>query len=178
MMFFYPGKSWFTPFVGGSHEFIQNNVRLLDARTVFFYMATGITPAMSVKIIGGGSQYAGATFDADGNYLDGGNNYRLQLPPNVPINNFWSIIPYDTQTRSVLQTDQRDTALTSNSGTVESNPDGSVDIYFGPKAPAGKESNWVQTTPGKGWFTILRLYGALEPWFDKTWRPGEIELVK
>jgi hypothetical protein len=178
MMYFYPGKSWFTPFVGGSHEFIQNNVRLLDARTVFFYMATGITPAMSVKIIGGGSQYAGATFDGDGNYLDGGNNYRLHLPPNVPINNFWSIIPYDTQTRSVLQTDQRDTALTSISGTVKSNPDGSVDIYFGPKAPAGKESNWVQTTPGKGWFTILRLYGALEPWFDKTWRPGEIELVK
>ncbi len=177
-MYFYPGKSWFTPFVGGSHEFIQNNVRLLDARTVFFYMATGITPAMSVKIIGAGSQYAGATFDADGNYLDGGNNYRLNLPPNVPINNFWSIIPYDTQTRSVLQTDQRDTALTSNSGTVESNPDGSVDIYFGPKAPASKESNWVQTTPGKGWFTILRLYGALEPWFDKTWRPGEIERVK
>lgn len=177
-MYFYPGKSWFTPFVGGSHEFIQNNVRLLDARTVFFYMATGITPAMSVKIIGGGSQYAGATFDADGNYLDGGNEYRLRLPPNVPINNFWSIIPYDTQTRSVLQTDQRDTALTSNSGTVASNPDGSVDIYFGPKAPAGKESNWVQTTPGKGWFTILRLYGALEPWFDKTWRPGEIERVK
>ena len=88
------------------------------------------------------------------------------------------LVPYDTQTRSVLQTDQRDTALTSNSGTVESNPDGSVDIYFGPKAPAGKESNWVQTTPGKGWFTILRLYGALEPWFDKTWRPGEIERVK
>jgi hypothetical protein len=177
-MYFYPGKSWFTPFVGGSHEFIQNNVRLLDARTVFFYMATGITPAMSVKIIGAGSQYAGATFDADGHYLDGGNNYRLRLPPNVPINNFWSIIPYDTQTRSVLQTDQRDTALTSNSGTVESNADGSVDIYFGPKAPAGKENNWVQTAPGKGWFTILRLYGALEPWFDKAWRPGEIERVE
>ena len=87
-------------------------------------------------------------------------------------------MPYDTQTRSVLQTDQRDTALTSNSGAVASNPDGSVDIDFGPKAPAGKESNWVQTTPGKGWCTILRLYGALEPWFDKTWRPGEIELVK
>ena len=122
--------------------------------------------------------FAGATLDADGNYLDGGNHYRLHLPPDVPINNFWSIIPYDTQTRSVLQTDQRDTALTSNSGTVESNPDGSVDVYFGPTAPAGKEGNWVQTVPGKGWFTILRLYGALEPWFDKTWRPGEIELVK
>jgi hypothetical protein len=179
MYFFYPGESsWFTPFVGGSHEFVQNNVRLLDARSIFFYLATGITPAMAAKIVGGGSQYAGATLDADRNYLDGGKNYRLHLPPNVPINNFWSVIPYDTQTRSVLQTDQRDTALTSNSGTVKSNADGSVDIYFGPKAPAGKESNWIQTVPGKGWFTLLRLYGALEPWFDKTWRPGEIELVK
>jgi hypothetical protein len=56
--------------------------------------------------------------------------------------------------------------------------DGSVDIYFGPKAPAGKEKNWIQTVPGKGWFTGLRLYGPLEPWFDQTWRPGEIELVK
>jgi hypothetical protein len=87
-------------------------------------------------------------------------------------------MPYDTQTRSVLQTDQRDTALSSESGTVKSNPDGSVDVYFGAKAPAGKESNWIQTVPGKGWFTILRLYGALEPWFDKTWRPGEIKLVE
>lgn len=178
MKYFYPGKSWFTPFVGGSHEFIQDNVRLLDARSAFFYFATGITPAMAVKIIGGGSQYAVATFDGEGNYLDGGKNYKLHLPPNVPINNFWSIIPYDTQTRSVLQTDQRDTAMTSDSGTVESNPDGSVDIYFGPQAPVGKENNWIQTVPGKGWFTFLRLYGALEPWFDKTWRPGEIELMK
>lgn len=177
-MYFYPGKSWFTPFVGGSHEFIQDGVRLLDARTVFFYVATGITPAMSAKIIGAGSQYACATFDANRNYFDGGKNYRLHLPPNVPVKTFWSIIPYDTQTRSVLQTDQRDTALTSESGTVKANADGSVDVYFGPKAPAGKESNWIQTVPGKGWFTILRLYGALEPWFDKTWKPGEIEVVK
>jgi hypothetical protein len=177
--YFYPGTSaWFTPFVGGSYEFLQDSARLLDARTCFFYVATGITPAMSVKMIGAGSQYACITLDADGNYLDGGKYYRLHLPPNVPINNFWSVIPYDTQTRSVLQTDQRDTALTSDSGTVKVNADGSTDIYFGPKAPAGKESNWIQTVSSKGWFTLLRLYGALEPWFDKTWRPGEIELVK
>jgi hypothetical protein len=176
--YFYPGKSnWFTPFVGGSSEFIQNNIRLLDARTAFFYLATGITPAMSEKIIGGGSQYACATLDAEGNYLDGSRNYRLHLPPNVPVKTFWSIIPYDVQTRSVLQTDQRDAALASESGTVKSNSDGSVDVYFGPTAPVGKETNWIQTAPGKGWFTLLRLYGALEPWFDKTWRPGDIELI-
>jgi len=68
--------------------------------------------------------------------------------------------------------------VTSESGTMKSNSDGSVDIYFGPKVPPGKENNWIQTVPSKGWFTLLRLYGALEPWFDKTWRPGEIELVK
>jgi hypothetical protein len=87
------------------------------------------------------------------------------------------VIPYDTQTRSVLQTDQRDTALSSETGTVQVNLDGSVDVYFGPEAPAGKESNWIQTVPDKGWFTILRLYSPLEPWFDKTWRPGEIVKV-
>ena len=177
--YFYPGtSSWYTPFVGGSHEFIQDNVRLLDARTCFFYVATGISPAMSVKMVGAGSQYAGNALDADGNYLDGAKNYRLRLPPNIPVKTFWSIIPYDTQTRSVLQTDQRDTALASEMGTVKPNADGSTDVYFGPKAPAGKESNWIQTVPGKQWFIILRLYGALDPWFDKTWRPGEIELVK
>ena len=58
------------------------------------------------------------------------------------------------------------------------NPDTSVDVYFGPTAPAGHEANWVQTVPGKGWNLILRLYGRLEPFFDKIWRPGEIELVK
>jgi hypothetical protein len=133
---------------------------------------------MSVKIIGGGSQYAVNAVDADGNYLDGAKNYRLHLPPNVPVKTFWSIIPYDPQTRSILQTDQRDTALSSDTGTVKPNADGSVDLYFGPKAPAGKESNWIQTVPRKGWFILLRLYGALEPWFDKTWRPGEIEVAK
>jgi hypothetical protein len=176
--YFYPGESaWFTPFVGGSHEFLQDNVRLLDARTCFFYLATGITPAMSKKMVGAGSQYACATLDRDGNYLDGSKNYRLHLPPNVPVKTFWSLIPYDTQTRSVLQTDARDTALSSETGTVQSNPDGSIDVYFGPKAPAGKESNWIQTVPGKGWFTLLRLYGALDPWFDKTWKPGDFERV-
>jgi hypothetical protein len=52
-----------------------------------------------------------------------------------------------------------------------------VDVYFGPKAPAGRENNWVQTIPGKGWSTLLRLYGPLDPWFNKSWRPGEFEPV-
>jgi hypothetical protein len=62
-------------------------------------------------------------------------------------------------------------------GDLTLNPDGSVDLYFGPEAPEGIENNWIQTVPGKGWLAILRLYGPLEPWFDKTWRPGEIEPI-
>ena len=90
------------------------------------------------------------------------------MPPNVPVKPFWSLIPYDTQTRSVLPTDQHDTTLSSDSGTVKANADGSVDIYFGPKAPRARKATGYRRWPGKGWFTILRLYGPLEPWFAKT----------
>jgi hypothetical protein len=78
----------------------------------------------------------------------------------------------------MLQTDQQFPSIGSEAKGLQKNADGSVDIYLGPKAPAGKEGNWVQTVPGKSWNTLLRLYGPLEPWFDKTWRPGEIELVQ
>ncbi len=85
---------------------------------------------------------------------------------------------YDTQTRSQLQTDQQFPSIGRLKKGMVVNADKSVDVYFGPKAPAGKESNWLQTDPGKGWFPIFRLYGPLKPWFDKTWRPSEIELVR
>ena len=78
----------------------------------------------------------------------------------------------------MVQTDQQFPSVSSQKKDLMVNADGSVDVYFGPKPPAGKEANWVQTIPGKGWFMILRLYGPLEPWFNKTWRPGEIELIK
>src|SRR5271168_48002 len=97
---------------------------------------------------------------------------------NIPVKDFWSVILYSNQTRSMIQTDQRFPSVSSQTKGLQTNPDGSVDVYVGPKAPAGKESNWVQTVPGKDWNTILRLYGPLDPWFDKTWRPGEIEPVK
>lgn len=86
------------------------------------------------------------------------------------------MIVYDTQTRSMSQTDQQFPSASSQKKGLLVNPDSSVDVYFGPKAPPGKESNWVQTIPGKAWFTLLRLYGPLEPWFNQTWRPDNIEL--
>ena len=175
--YYYPNSAWRSGFYGG-YKFEQDGVRILDAYSAFFFYATGVTPAMDSKTVGEGSQYMAAFVDAEGRPLDGGKNYRLHLPPNIPVKQFWSVILYDNQTRSMLQTDQRWPAVTSQTKAVLINPDGSVDVYFGPKAPVGRENNWVQTIPGKGWNTLLRLYGPLQPWFDKTWRPSEIELIE
>jgi hypothetical protein len=173
--YFYPNSAWVTPFIGGSYKFEQNGAVDLDAKNMFFFYATGVTPAMTMKMVGEGSQYAGAFVDTKGNPLDGSKTYSLHMPPNIPAKDFWSLTLYDNQTRSMLQTDQQSPAVGSLTKGLLANADGSVDVYFGPKAPAGKEANWVQTIPGKGWNTLLRLYGPLEPWFNKTWRPGEIE---
>ena len=179
MFYFYPGEGvWSTPFPGGSHEFLDAGARLLDARAYFHFYATGITPAMTAKMVGKGSQYAVAYLDAEGNPLDGSKTYRVHLPPNVPAKDFWSFTLYDNQTRSMLQTDQRFPGLDNNQVGLQQTPDGSYDVYFGPEVPVGKEGNWIQTVPGKGWNMLLRLYGPLEPWFDKSWRPGDPELVE
>ena len=177
--FYYPDtkSAWRLGFVGG-YKFEENGARILDAYSGFFFYATGVTPAMDSRAVGQGSQYMAAFVDSTGKPLDGGKNYRLHLPPNIPVANFWSVILYDNQTRSMLQTDQQWPAVSSQTKGLLVNADGSVDVYFGPEPPVGKESNWIQTIPGKGWWTYLRLYGPLEPWFNKTWRPGEIELVK
>jgi hypothetical protein len=169
-------SAWKRAFVGGNHEFLRNGARLLDARTLFHFSATGITPAMAMRMPAGvGSQYARAFVDAKGQPLDGGRHYRLHLPPNIPAKDCWSVVLYDNQTRSQLQTDQRFPSISSRRPGVTVNPDASVDVYFGPKAPRGRDGNWIQTWPGKGWSAILRLYGPLQSWFDQTWRPGEIE---
>jgi len=177
----YPDSVWMTAFIGNDYRWLKDGGdggRNLDARTLFFYQATVNTPAMAMKMVGKGSQYAYATTDSDGNYLDGSKTYRLNIPANVPAKDFWSIVIYDPQTRSELQTDQPFPSKNSKRSDLEVNADGSVDLYFGPQPPASKESNWIRTAPGKGWYTILRLYGPLDPWFDKTWRPGEIELIR
>lgn len=174
----YPNSAWTTPFVGGSYEFLHDGARLLDPRTFFFFYATGVTPAMAMKMVGVGSQYAAAFVDSSGQPLDGAKTYRLHLPPGIPAKNFWSIVLYDNQTRSMLQTDVPHPSIGSQKPGVVVNADKSVDIYFGPKAPPGKEGNWVQTIPGKGFNLLLRLYGPEQAWFDKSWRPNEIEAIE
>jgi hypothetical protein len=174
---FYPDRQWSTTFVGGSYAFLNNGERMLDARTMFHYYATGITPAMAFSKPGTGSAYALTGRDSMGRYLDGGKTYKITLPSPIPVGQFWSFMVYDGQTRSMLETDQKLAGLDSTRPDIKKNADGSVTVWFAPKAPAGQESNWVQTMPGKGWNSLLRLYAPLEPWFDKTWKPGDFERV-
>ena len=130
-------------------------------------------PGWSRKMVGKSSQYAFATQDADGQYLDGAKTYRLHLPAAIPVKDFWSIVVYDPQTRSMLQTDQQFPSLSSQKEGLTVNPDTLGGRLLRPNTSrTGKEANWVQTIPGKGWWVVLRLYGPLEPWFDQTWRPG------
>lgn len=174
----YENSAWRYLFLGGYKFETTPGVLNLDGYIYFYFSLMGVSPAEEIKILGKGSQYIYAATDANGKSFDGAKTYRLNLPPGIPVRDFWSLILYDTQTRSFLQTDQQFPMISSQNKELYVNADGSVDAYFGPKAPEGKENNWIQTIPGKGWFIYLRLYGPLEPWFDKTWRPGEIEMVK
>ena len=170
-------ETWYVAFDGGDYRWLRDGGeggRYMDARTLFFYIATVNTPAMVLQMVGVGSQYALCARDSEGRYLDGAKSYKLNIPAEVPAKDFWSLVAYDTQTRSMLQTDQPYPSKNNERNKdLEKNKDGSIDIYFGPTAPEGREANWIQTVPGKAWFTCLRLYGPLEAWFDQTWRPGD-----
>jgi hypothetical protein len=189
---YYEGSAWWNPLFTGGYEFLDpppqitaegvvavdsDGARKLNSRIAFFYLATVVTPAMCMRLTGIGSQYLLTTRDSEGEYLDGAKTYKLNLPAGIPFERFWSIMLYDNQTRSMLQTGQPKPDLGSQSGTVAENDDGSIDIYFGPECPAGVENNWLQTLPGKGCIPVLRFYSPKASFFDKSWRPSEIEVV-
>jgi hypothetical protein len=159
----------------------RTGARTLNARTSFFYAYTGITPAMCMRLTGVGSQYVVAFKGSGGDHLDGAKSYRVTLPPDIPAARFWSLTLYDNETRSMLQTPQRFPRAGSQAyptPAATADDDGSTTIAFGPERPADTpEGNWIQTDPEKGFFVIFRCYSPLKPYFDKSWRLGEIEAV-
>ncbi|MCM8530152.1 MAG: DUF1254 domain-containing protein [Lentisphaeraceae bacterium] len=148
-----------------------------DARVMFHYPYTIVTPAMAVTIPGKGSDYGIAYVDSNKQPFDGSKVYKLHIPANVPAKDFWAVTLYDPQTRSQLQTNQSYPTVGSQSKGFKQNEDGSYDLYFAPEAPKGFEGNWLETIPGKSWFIAFRMYGPLKPWIEKKWRPSEVELV-
>jgi hypothetical protein len=146
-------------------------------RSSYFFEAVTFSNAMISKTPNLGQAYLGAYEDKDGNWLEGNNSYTLHVPANPPAVNFWSVTIYDAATRCIIDNKQRNADLSSRKDLVK-NSDGSVDLYFGPEAPAGKEKNWVQTNPGKHWFAYMRFYGPTVAYFDKSWKMDDIVKVK
>ena len=194
---YYPGSAWSNMLWQGGANFETpppmltkegfkplppTGARTLDSRTAFYYAYTLDSPAMIMRLPSVGSQYLMGFLDGDKNNLDGAKTYKVTLPKGIPAEKFWSFTVYDNQTRSMLDTPQRFPRAGSQtypSPAAEPNLDSSTTVYFGPNQPEGvKQGNWIQTMPGKGWFTLLRLYSPLEPFFTKEWRLNEIELVK
>jgi hypothetical protein len=196
--YYYSNSAWYNPLFTSGYNFETpppevsregvitlnppTGARKLNARIAMFFAYTFITPAMIMRLTDIGSQYLIAFVDSRGEYFDGSNTYKATLPANIPAGKFWSFTVYDNQTRSMLDTPQRYPRAGSQSyptPAAEASTDGSTTVYFGPTRPDGVNAgNWIQTDPKKGWFTILRLYSPLEPFFTKAWRPSEIDLVK
>ena len=127
---------------------------------------------------GAGSLYWLGNRDNTGAFVDGGKTYKLTVPQPVPAGLFWSVTIYDAATRSEVQTAQDRAALRSLFELRDTGAEKSVDLYFGPKAPAGREGLWIQTIPGRGWFSYFRIYGPQEAAFNGSWKPGDFEEVK
>ncbi len=150
----------------------------LDERASWFYEAIANTSGMQGRILGFGQVYLETSRDKDGTWLDGAKSYHLRVPPNAPVKQFWSFTLYENTTRAPLQTPQGAADISSRKPGLEVNADGSVDLYFGPRKPATANANFVQTVPGKGWFTYFRLYAPTEAYFNKTWALPDLEKIR
>jgi hypothetical protein len=173
---FWPGTNWKHALVVSIDQRALTYDQL-DERAAWFYEAVAISKAMLTQSVGVGQRYIASYKDKTGAWLSGGNTYRLRVPSNPPAKNFWSVTAYDEGTRQMPITEQGRPDISSRKPDAVKNNDGSIDVYFGPKAPAGKEANWVQTNPNKGWFAYFRFYGPTEAFFDKSWALPDIEKI-
>jgi hypothetical protein len=174
---FFEGARWGLPVPPETRDglgsgFAEPNEYGVDGRAVMFHMAY-----FSPKVFGGGQFYLLGISDRAGKPLEGNKTYRLRVPANAPVEQYWSATAYDRQTHALIRGVSRP-SLASNDAQVQKNADGSVDIYFGPKAPAGKQSNWVPTDPKRRFELLFRLYGPKKELFEKAWKLPDPEEVK
>ena len=173
---FFDGTHWTYPAVpaliqAAAVDFAEPNAYPVDARGLAYSYAY-----IGIKHLGAGQFYLISIKDKAGESYDGGKTYRLTVPPNAPVEQYWSVTAYDRQTHALIKNVNR-ASRASNNAEVQKNADGSVDIYFGPKAPAGKESNWVPTDPARKFELMFRLYAPTKALFEKTWKLPDVELV-
>jgi hypothetical protein len=131
---------------------------------------------IGIRRLGSGQFYLLNIKDKDGQSYDGSKTYRLHVPPNVPIDQYWSLTVYDRETHALVRNMNR-ASRASNAADVKKNSDGSVDLYAGPAAPPGHESNWIPTDPARQFEFMFRLYGPKKEFFDKVWKLPDVEKV-
>jgi len=173
---FFDGTRWGLPVPpetihGMSNGFADPNEYDFDGRALMYHMAY-----FSPKVFGGGQFYLMNVADHAGHALEGNTTYRLTVPPDAPAEQYWSATAYDRETHALIRGMSRP-SLASNDTAVQKNADGSTDIYFAPKAPTGKESNWVPTDPQRKFEIMFRVYGPKKELFDKTWKLPDAEKV-
>ncbi|HVT89164.1 MAG TPA: DUF1254 domain-containing protein [Tepidisphaeraceae bacterium] len=174
---FFEGSRWALPvppeaIQGLSSGFTDPNEYAIDGRAVMYHMAY-----FSMRHVGAGQFYLLNVSDSAGKSLEGVKSYRLRVPANAPLEQYWSVTAYDRETHALIRGMSRP-SLASNDTTVQKNSDGSTDIYFGPAAVADKESNWVPTDPKRQFELLFRVYGPRKEFFDKTWKPGDVEKIR
>ncbi|WP_319525539.1 DUF1254 domain-containing protein [uncultured Desulfosarcina sp.] len=171
----WPGTQWKNAVLLEANQETENYTAL-DERTAWFYEAVTLTAGMTSKTPGYGQAYIGVQKSKDGHWLQGENDYTLHVPASAPVKQFWAMTLYDTETRCFIDNQFEKAGLDSRSDLIK-NKDGSVDLYFGPQVPKGKEKNWIPTVPGRGWFGYFRFYAPTEAYFDRSWRLPDIETV-
>jgi hypothetical protein len=172
-----------SPYHEGSHWAVPGSRELLEGQATFFAKPDvypvddrGVAYSFayfSPKHLGAGSFYLLTIADKDGRLLDGATTYRLTVPAKAPVTQYWSATVYDRDTHAPIRNALWPSRSSQTPG-LQTNADGTVDVYFGPKAPAGRESNWVPTNIGGGFEVLFRFYGPEKPLFDKTWRLPDI----
>ena len=174
---YWPERHWEKMFLHNT-TFDRDGATEIDARTLWHYQAIVVSPNLLSTTPGAGTAYLTTFRDSKDRFLDGGKNYKLRVPANPPVKRFWAISAYDPTTRSLLDVGGNKNKSVGSLDNPVANADGSVDVYFGPVAPQGKEKNWVPTVPKKGFFLVFRFYGPLEGYIEKTWVLNDLELVK
>jgi hypothetical protein len=171
----YKDRRWLNVFPGNA-TFTAETFNFIDPRTGFFTNAYSTSPGMAVTMVNVGAKYPATFVDVNGNFLSGSESYKLRLPKGIPAALFWSVTVYDSITASGLDNGQPFPSINTMDKPAK-NKDGSTDIYFGPESP-GDGSNWLKTLPDKGFFVILRLYGPTKAFFDKSWKPSDLEKIE
>ena len=177
---YWPDKNWELAFQTKNprHE-DERGATQIEPRMSFMYQAITTADAMVLELVGKGSKYVGTYRDSDYNFLIGSNTYHLNIPADVPAENFWSIVVYDAETRSMIKNESQPLpGIRSLNSNLMQNEDGSYDVYFGPEDPESYENNWVETNEGDGFFVYMRFYSPTEAYYDKSWQLPMVQKIE